>query len=593
MAVPKVPERLFRGYGPLIGFVAVFTAIAVFVPSVRQEVREEIKTASSDGAAGGDGTDVLGTSETADGPTGDDTATGVTGGDGGAPGVGSESGSGSGSDDDSGGTTGTGGTRRSAGSNGGTTPGSPGRSGQSAANGAPKITPCGNFQVPSDPYSPPCYDFTGSNSGATAKGVTADSITIAVRIGAFSSGLVDAVAKAAGADLPAEDESDIRRTLDGLVEYFNKAYEFYGRKLKLQVFNGRGDLLKEALGSGQEGAQNDALKVAEEIKAFADASAITPPYIDALASRRVIAIGAPYLSREWMGARKPYVWSQFVDCSSIAENSISYYLKRMNGKPAANAGAALNKKQRALGIVVPNSSWYQQCLQNGLSTLRKANVNPAAVETYVPDVSSMTTQSAALIPKLKSKGVTSVACFCDPLLLAVLTAKASEQQYFPEWINTGVALGDQDLVAQLFAKEQWKRSIGPSYSGPTQAQGRGVGYRAYKAVRKDEPSIGVDLIYGQLQLIAIGVQMAGPKLTPDSFADGMMRYPERTGPLGTWKFGPGDFTTSQDSREIYWDPNRRSVQTGEPGAYVDTSPGTRYRIGRYTPSSGKIPGLTP
>lgn len=203
----------------------------------------------------------------------------------------------------------------------------------------------------------------------------------------------------------------------------------------------------------------------------------------------------------------------------------------------------------------------------------------------------MTTQSATLIPKLQQAGITTVACFCDPLLLAVLTAKASEQQYYPEWLNTGVALTDQDIVGQLFAAEQWKRSIGPSYAGATQPQGRGVGYQAYRAVRKDEPSIGVDLIYAQLQILAIGIQMAGPNLNPDTFADGMRKYPTSSGPLGTWKFGPNDYTTAQDSREIYWDPNRTSVQTNKKGAYVETEGTKRYPIGGWSAGSGQIPGL--
>ncbi|MFN8051184.1 MAG: hypothetical protein U0Q22_07115 [Acidimicrobiales bacterium] len=567
-----VPERLFRGYGPLIGFAAIFTAMAVFVPSVRQEVRQEVRTdaASANGASKGAATEVLG--ESTSSVPADATATSTPGAEVTTTGPGAAA---------------TGGTA-------GTTPATKGATAAAAGTGgAPAISGCGAHQVASDPYSPPCIRFSGSNGGATSKGVTGDTITVAVRIQAFSSGLVDAISKAAGADLPAEDENDIRRTLDGLTEFFNRTYQFYGRKLKLEIYSGRGDVLKEVLGGGQEGAQNDALKVGDEIKAFADVSAITAPYIDALASRKVIAIGAPYLSRDWMAARQPYVWSQFIDCSAIAENSTSYYLSRLAGKPAGNAGGALATQPRKLGIITPNSSWYQDCLRDGLKTLRAGGVEPGLVESYVPDVSSMTTQAATLVPKLQQAGITSVACFCDPLLMSVLTAKASEQHYVPEWINTGVALTDQDIVGQLFAADQWKRSIGASYAGPTQPQGRGVGYQAYKAVRKDEPSIGVDLIYGQLQLLAIGVQMAGPNLTPDTYAQGMFRYPTSTGPLGTWKFGPGDFTTSQDSREIYWDPNRRSVQTGKPGAYVETEPGKRYPIGGYTPSSGLVPGLTP
>lgn len=569
--------RLFRGYGPLIGFAAIFTAMAVFVPSVGQEVIQEVATADRSAASSGEDAEVLSETATAEDTAVSDTSVPVDGTVDGATGGA------------------TGGSGSSSGTSGGSGGGSkgPAAAGQAAGGAAGGIQGCGDLQVKADPYSPPCLKFSGPNGGATSQGVTDKEIVVAVRIQAFASGLVDAVSKAAGADLPSEDEADIRRTIEGLVEFFNRTYQFYGRKLRLEIFSGRGDVLKEVLGGGQEGAQNDALKVAQEIKAFADISAITPPYIDALASRKVIAIGAPYLSRAWMKAREPYVWSQFIDCSSIAENSASYYLSRFAGKPAVNAGASLNGQPRRLGIVVPNSSWYQDCLQDGVNQLKQGGVNPEAIVTYAPDLNSMTTQAATIVPKLQQANVTTVMCFCDPLLMAVLTPKATEQRYFPEWVNTGVALTDQDIVGQLFAPDQWKRSIGPSYSGPSQPQGRGIGYSAYKAVRKDEPSIGVDLIYQQLQILAIGIQMAGPNLTPQTFAEGMFRYPTRTGALGTWKFGPGDYTTSQDTREIYWDPNRRSVQTNKPGAYVETEPGKRYPIGGFAPNSGQIPGLTP
>ena len=47
---------------------------------------------------------------------------------------------------------------------------------------------------------------------------------------------------------------------------------------------------------------------------------------------------------------------------------------------------------------------------------------------------------------LKNAGVTTVVCGCDPLFMTFLTAKAKEQNYQPEWVVTGVALIDNDLI---------------------------------------------------------------------------------------------------------------------------------------------------
>jgi hypothetical protein len=89
----------------------------------------------------------------------------------------------------------------------------------------------------------------------------------------------------------------------------------------------------------------------------------------------------------------------------------------------------------------------------------------------------------------------------------------------------------------------------------------------------------VQSIYNSLYLLAIGVQMAGPDLNPETFEQGMFDYPEREGPMGTWGFGPGDYTPFQNYREVYWDPNEVSPFNNEQGAYIDTSPGERWRPG--------------
>jgi hypothetical protein len=59
----------------------------------------------------------------------------------------------------------------------------------------------------------------------------------------------------------------------------------------------------------------------------------------------------------------------------------------------------------------------------------------------------------------------------------------------------------------------------------------------------------------------------------------MFAYPGGTGPVGTWQFGPRDYTPMQDGREIWWDPDAISVQNGEPGAY--RSNGKRYGVGQW------------
>src|SRR3546814_17186314 len=71
----------------------------------------------------------------------------------------------------------------------------------------------------------------------------------------------------------------------------------------------------------------------------------------------------------------------------------------------------------------------------------------------------------------------------------------------------------------------------------------------------DEPSFGVEELYYQMYILAIGIQLAGPNLTPETFQAGMYAYPGGVGLRGTWGFGPGDHTPTDDYRAIWWDPD--------------------------------------
>lgn len=578
---PKVSSRLFRGYGPLVGFILTMVIIANFLPTQRRpvEVRSDtgvedtsaFEYAEGDGTAGEEvPTDVASETTVAGDPTATATDPGA------APGA----------TGPAGGTGGTAkpGTKRPS--------GAPGKASSDAAAGR---VPCTDrpTQVPADPYSPNCYQWTkgADNGGATSPGVTATSIKVAVRIDTFLDGLNNALSKAAGAKELAETPEVVKRTFTGLVEYFNSKYEFYGRKIELIMFGGKGDVLQEALGGGQEGAQQDARNVAKDIGAFADVSAVTVPYADALAQQKIINIGAPYVSKDWLNKRRPYSWTPLTDCSTVVSAAASYYITKLARKPAAWAGGDLNGKQRRAGVIAPDNSWYQECVNAGIKVLNDAGFGSDLVANlqYRLDLNAMSNQAASLLPKLKAAGVTTVLCGCDPVLLSFLTGQAKQQGYEPEWVETGVAYSDQDLVGQLFEPSIWKRAFGVSYAGSTVPIKSSFAYQAYKSSsQKGEPSIGAQLIFDQLQLLAIGIQMAGPNLNPLTFESGMFAYLPRSGVSGRWDFGPGDYSTSSDAREIYWDPNMKSIQNGKMGGWRETSK-DRYPIGKWPAGDPNVP----
>lgn len=567
-------DRLFRGYGPLIGFTAVFLAVVLLVPSTAPE---------TEGVKGGDSESVLdqlgeeaGADELTDdtvqtdsapvdaGPTGDSDPTGGSGG--------GQSGGGGGG--------------------GGSAPGAQGQ--QSFGAGGPgvndsynpalpvKVEGCGTHQVAGDPYAPPCVQFQGSNGGATSKGVTEREIKVAVRVDGFTEGLGDALSNVASGNIPKETPDKILNTLKTLGEYFNKKFQFYGRKLNLVMFDGKGNPLYEILDKGQEGAQADALKVSKEIGAFADVSAVTPAYADALAKQQVINTGAPFVSKRWMNERKPFSWSQFTDCQTVVESVGAYYNTKMGGGKAVAARGALANQQRRTAMISPSNAQYQECVQAGKEIVRKGgHIDDLALELQYQLRIESSGDAKTALAKMKAANITTLVCGCDPIFLNFLTGNMAKEQYYPEMVMTGLALLDMDLVGQILNQTVWRRAFGVSFAGPTQPQNASLGYRAYKSIRGDEPSLAVDLMYNQLYLLAIGIQMAGPKLTPASFEKGMFDYPSRSGPYGTWGFGPNDYTTSDDAKEVHWNPDAVSVATRSKGAWIDSNGGKRFPIGQW------------
>jgi hypothetical protein len=136
---------------------------------------------------------------------------------------------------------------------------------------------------------------------------------------------------------------------------------------------------------------------------------------------------------------------------------------------------------------------------------------------YQLDLSTLSSQASSIIAKLKADKISTIVCGCDPVFPVYLTQRAQEQGYYPEWDIVGVALTDQDIVGQLFNQNQWAHAFGITYQGKTIPYQATLGYAAYKSVRNDEPAQAVNIIYAQMYMLALGIQLAGPDLTAANF----------------------------------------------------------------------------
>jgi hypothetical protein len=546
-------KRLLVGYGPAVVLGIGFLLMALLVPTIAPE--QNVAAAGSAGAAtGGGGIQGALGSNSAGGGT--NSATGGTNSPtGGASPGGIQSGSASAAEASGGGTA----------------------AGAGASGPPPDASACSGRQVPGDPYSPPCVSFSGSNGGATSRGVNSNSIIVSYRIPADNAASVDAaVQQIAGKYNSTEfsdTEADIEQTLGDLVTYFNDHFQFYGRKIVLKQFNGQGQLTEELSDGGQSQADADGLTAADSIGAFADVSALSQPYAEALSAQHIVNIGAPYMSQPWFQQHAPYAYSFFPDCTSLGEEGAAVAVKEIVGANVAFGGTGVSDGQpRRIAVLAPDNPVYQSCAAIVNSALSADHHPSAANLSYTLDFSQLSQEAAGLEQQIVNDKITTIFCGCDPITLIYLTGDLDNARYEPEFVNIGAAFTDEDLLAQLFDQSSWAHAAGETNNGTAPAYGTSLGYFAAKSVDPTHPPAHeVDIIYEDLYILALGVQLAGPDLTPQSFQRGLASYGGGSGEYGPWAFnvnGSGVWTPQHQFRFEWWNPNALSTFDGEKGTWV-------------------------
>jgi hypothetical protein len=549
----RPPEkRVLLGYGPAVVVAVAFLLMALLVPTVAPE-----QNVSSGATTGGSGNS----------PTG--AATGLP-----ASGVGPSSGTtvaGQG-----GGGPQTAGSGGSAGAHGGSATGGSGGGGANNRSAPAHVAACSGRQVNGDPYSPACISFSGGNGGATSRGVTANQIVVSYRIPADNISSVDqAIQTISGKYNSAnfsDTEADIARTLNDLVTYFNDHFQFYGRKIVVDSYHGQGQLTEEVTDAGQAQANSDALTVADQLKAFADVSALSQPYAGALAAQHVVNIGAPYMSQQWFQSNAPYSYSFFPDCTSLADVGGATAPQIFNQKVTWGGQGVSDGQTRRIALIAPDNPVYQQCASVVSAAYQNDGHPLAANISYTLDLSQLSQEAQSIEQQIVNNHITTVVAACDPILLIYLTGDLANAHYEPEFVNAGVAFTDEDLLAQLFNQGSWAYAAGVTNNGTEPAYGSSLGYFAAKSVDPNNPPAHeVDQIYEDLYILALGIQLAGPNLTPQTFEQGLFNYAGGSGEYGPWSFnvnGTGAWTPQHQYRYEWWNPNAVSSYDQEAGTWV-------------------------
>ncbi len=447
-------------------------------------------------------------------------------------------------------------------------------------------------------YAPPCVQpFTGKNGGATSQGVTGDEIKIVVYTGdPTKDPLLACQIRAAGASL---DVGPIRDTWQGYVDIYNKIFEMYGRKISVEFYLATGP------GSDTTAAKADAIAIAEK-KPFAvlgGPAQSTTVFADELAHRGVVCLGTCALAmpEKITDANKPYVITDTLSPEQSAQLTAEFVGKQAGKGKAQYAGDEATKtKKRVYGIVhydTPDGQ-YQGLFDSLKSGLKKYGITPKADQSFFLDLSRAQENARTIVTKMKDAGVTTVIYTGDPLTPGAVTKEATAQDFHPEWIVGPTVLADTSIFARTFDQEQWAHAFGVALVPGRTTETINASYYLYNWFHGTPPPNNTyGVISPSVAEFARGVMLAGPKLTPDTFRDGLFRYPPSGGdainPKQSWGkhgFWPGtDYYGSDDAGMLWWDPSavgEDEIHHVGNGLYRYADGAKRYTRGKF-PAKGQ------
>lgn len=435
-------------------------------------------------------------------------------------------------------------------------------------------------------YAPPCVKpFSGDNGGATAPGVTANSVTVAL-YQAQPDILQQAALNRSGSDASLAAEA---ATVRQYIDFFESHYETYGRKVNLVVVKASGAPDDDAA------ARADAIRVATEVKAFASfgGPGETEAYAQELAARHVLCLGDCMLasSQSFVTEHAPYVWLTLPAVDQSATHWANFVSRQLQGRTARYAGdAAMKTRRRVFGLIRFDESFagFQQAGKSFVGLLQRRGIELAADAPYELDLAKAQENARNTIAKLKAAKVTTALFAGDPLTPSYITKEATAQKYFPEWVILGAAYSDTSLFGRTYDAEQWKHAFGvTSLYVPTPER---LDQYAQVIVWQSgvPPAAKTYKVLVQAPLIFYtALHLAGPDLTPDTFRAGLFRFPSGPtessqihfswGDHGIWP--TTDYFGADDATAIWWNPNARGTdELGNDGTglWEFAARGTRY-----------------
>jgi hypothetical protein len=393
-----------------------------------------------------------------------------------------------------------------------------------------------------------------------------------------------------------------------LEAYFNDRFEFYGRHLRLIPTGDTGYTCPM-----RNAAASDAVS---KYQAFASLTANGDGnggicYNEAVAARGLVsvmnvaefsdaqALASPLSGRLWMyttSHNKLFAMLGEVACKQLA-----------GGRAAHSTDPAMAARTRVFGVIEQNDIRDSDVDVSPLVQALAACGQSARVYRYGtnddPGNASPSLATQAVLD-MQANHVTTVICLCMTFVEQYLPPAATNQSYYPEWMFSTYGYNDFNQSMKTFWPDPRQRAA--AFGIGTRQPMRSLDKEAYYyALHTVDPGLnndnGTTDVYNFMQqyeallVLASGIQMAGPQLTPDTFAAALRRtvfpnvddFPtaERPSLSGHVGFNDGDRSMVDDAVEFWWSetaPAPRNPQSvSGPGAWCYVDNGARYGLGRF------------
>ena len=447
----------------------------------------------------------------------------------------------------------------------------------------------GTLALPLAPQQNCFAEFSGDNGGATAPGVTGDTIKVVAYLNQPGDPILEFIYGQIGLD---PKPGDAEKAYDNFNEIFATYYEFYGRKVEIIPYTATGNIQDSVA------ATADAETIARDIEPFAviNGPQLSNAFADTISANGIVCVGCTATGDDsFYGERDPYQWGV---TKTLTQNLVfvaEYLGKRLFDRPAKWAGGPLKDKPRKIAMIAAEGTEQNDDPVEQFTAILADDYGAelANIQRY-DDPLALSTTGRAMLSQFKAEGVTSIVFVGDPIAPQTLTRIASEQDYKPEWITSGSTLVESNVFSRTYDQDQWSRAFGPTSLFPRVDGGIGSPIGLHKWYFGTEPPGGAAtlLLVPNLQVLFGALQGAGPDLTADRLRDTLFTAPILEGSpiapqtsFGDRGFFPDpDYVALDDMTEISWDPDASAPDEGGKagkGGWRYSNGGERYLPGEW------------